>query len=144
MDRISHAPLPERPSGIRLMRDASVRGAPPPSPLGLGGWSGDDAEAVAVELAPLRGTEREKAARIASALPAPASLPAGTVVFVLGEARASEGFVMRLLKRDREPVSRAARATALAARGFVSVAAAFDEASGQDLVWGVTPATASV
>jgi hypothetical protein len=136
----THRP-PETPSSIRLVRSRGAQGTLPPPPLGLAAFSeAASAPAVAIELAPLREarTERERAMQIAAELPSQSSLPAGTLVVVLGDASPSGGFVKRLLKRDREPVSRAARATALLARGFTEIGAAHDEASGHDLVWGFT------
>jgi len=96
---VTHRP-PATPSSIRLVRSRGAQGTLPPPPLGVASFSeAVDAPAVAIELAPLREalTERERAMQIAGELPAPSSLPAGTLVLLLGDASPSGGFVMRLL-----------------------------------------------
>ena len=139
MDRIADAPLPERPAQMRLLRAADARGAPPASPLGLRGWSSDEARPPSRSARPLRGSEREKAARIVDALPAPESL-AG--------ARSSSSSATRAPPTARDAPIEARSRARLPRRPrhgarrawFVRIAAAYDEASGHDLVWGVVPA----
>jgi hypothetical protein len=76
-------------------------------------------------------------AQIAPQLPPLAELPPATAVFVLGFAARSRA-MLRWLGMRSVPVARVARCTALVARGYVGVGAGIDDASGADLVWGLT------
>ncbi|HWL84721.1 MAG TPA: hypothetical protein VNO21_02915 [Polyangiaceae bacterium] len=145
-------PLDEAPRAIRLHRASGVTGAPPRVPFGLSSWTDDaQATAIALELPPLTGCKSaaakpqtsghvilDLAQQIARALPAPETLPAGALLVVLGDGSSSGGLVARVLQsiRRTESVPRAARATALLARGYTHIGAARDQASGHDLVWG--------
>lgn len=78
---------------------------------------------------------------LASALPDPDELPAGTLLVVLGTVVDPPSLASRVLAalgRGRT-VPRATRATALVARGYVRVAAGVDRESRSDLVWGYSP-----
>jgi len=109
-------------------------------PFGLASWSDDPkAPALAVELAPPGdGGFLDLTTQIASTLPAPETVAPGAMVIVLGETASSGGLVARLLQslRRDESIPRAARASALLARGYTRIGAARDEASAHDLVWG--------
>ncbi|WP_394827518.1 hypothetical protein [Pendulispora albinea] len=137
-------PLPPTPRAIHLRRPGAASTAVPRVPFGLPAWSDDPAApAVAIELGPLTGRAfLDCTKQIADALPAPESLPAGSLVIVLGEAPAQAGLVARFLHsiRRTEPVARSLRASALLARGYTRIGAARDEASAHDLVWGFAPA----
>ena len=68
--------------------------------------------------------------------------PEGTLLFVLPQIIDPPSLASRFLAalgRGRT-VSRALRATALVARGYVGVAAGVDRETRSDLVWGFTPA----
>jgi hypothetical protein len=90
----------------------------------------------------LREGEAESVASIMAALPDPASLPAGTLVVVLGtiaSPRSLARSVLAALGRTKT-ATRARRCSALVARGYVGVAAADDDAR-EDLAWGYVPGT---
>lgn len=75
---------------------------------------------------------------IVAQLPEPHTLAPGTVVAVAGtlDGQRSEGLLARLLKRTaRVQVHRAARCTALLARGYDRVGAGVDD-QGTDWAWG--------
>lgn len=98
----------------------------------------DDADAYAVVLGPHDGSDADAVAR---ALPDPESLPEGTLVVVLPEIVAPPSLASRLLaavgRGEHSP--RAARCTALVARGYVRVGAAAPDARAkarQELAWG--------
>jgi len=98
---------------------------------------------LAIELGPLAGSGfLDLTAQIAATLPEPASMPSGACIVILGEAPAPAGLVARLLQslRRTESVPRAARASALLARGYTRIGAARDDASAHDLVWGFVAA----
>jgi hypothetical protein len=100
-----------------------------------------DAEAYAVALGPKDAAD---ASSVARALPDPESLPGGTLVFVLPQVVDVPSFAGRFLAAfGRGPtVSRAFRATALVARGYVRVGAGLDRETRSDLVWGFSPLNA--
>ena len=83
------------------------------------------------------GIDVDDPAQIVAQLPPVAELPPGTPVFVLGSAARGRR-VLRWLGTRSVPVTRAARCTALVARGYVGVGAGIDDASGADLAWGLT------
>jgi hypothetical protein len=78
---------------------------------------------------------------VARALPSTGDLPSGTLVVVLPQIVHPPSLATRLraaLGRGRT-VSRALRASALVAQGYVRVAAGIDEETRADLVWGYSP-----
>lgn len=103
--------------------------------LPLGAKLSADALAYAVALGPPDVTD---VAAVARALPDPDDLPAGTLVLVLPNVIGPPSLTGRLLAAmgRGETVSRALRATALVARGYVRVAAGVDRETRSDLVWG--------
>jgi hypothetical protein len=118
---------PPRPGALRLVTRA--QGAKPPRPpLGLAAWS-PTADAIAVLLD--ASDDATAIAGIAAQLPDGASLPPGTPVFVLGKAADLRPF-WRVFARDVS-IPRAARCTALLARGYVDIGA------DADLAWGHAP-----
>jgi hypothetical protein len=123
-----------RPLALRLLTRAS--GARPPRPpLGLGGWSADaDAIAVVIDAA---GVDVADPTEVAEQIPRATELRAGTPVLVLGAAVRGRG-VLRWLGMGTVPVPRAARCTALIARGYVHVGAGRDDESGADIAWGIS------
>jgi hypothetical protein len=145
-------------SGARLVKNSreGTAGASPPriAALRLVGPAADhvrdriaaplgarltaDAEAYAVALGT---TDASDVASIARALPEPADLPSGTLVFVLPAIIDPPSLTSRFLAAfgRRPTVSRALRSTALVARGYVRVAAGVDRETRSDLVWGYTP-----
>jgi hypothetical protein len=126
--------IPPRPTALRLYTRARGKRAPSP-PLGLSRWSADAVEvAVLIDAA---GIDVSEAAAIAAQLPTLAELPPETPVFVLGSAARSRG-VLGWIGVGTVPVPRAARCTALVAKGYVSVGAGIDPATGVDLAWGLT------
>ena len=122
---------PPRPTALRLIGRASPSRWPVP-PMGLGTWDAS-AQAVAI-LLDATSIDVDDPAQVAGQIPAAAELPPATPIFVLGVA-AGRRAVLRLLER-RVPVTRAARCTALLARGYVDIGAGLDEASRADLAWG--------
>jgi hypothetical protein len=126
--------MPPRPTALRLCTRARDARAPAP-PLGLQAWS-DDAVAVAV-LLDAAGIDTDDPADVAGQIPHASELPPATPVFVLGGAVRGRG-VLRRLGVWTVPVPRAARCTALLVRGYVSVGAGVDVASGADLSWGLS------
>jgi hypothetical protein len=125
---------PPRPAALRLCTSARGTRAPKP-PLGLRAWSGD-ASAVAV-LLDATGTDMDDPAEVAAQIPPATDLPAATPLFVLGAAVRSRG-VLRWLGVRTVPVTRAARCSALVARGYVGIGAGVDVTSGADLSWGLS------
>ena len=126
--------LAPRPAALRLMT-ARATGRTPRPPFGLRAWD-PSADARALLLA-VRGRGTCTTADVVAQLPAAATLPSGTPLLVLGSA-ISDGPLWRLFARG-VPVTRAARCTALVARGYVEVGAGTDETSGTDLAWGIVP-----
>ena len=126
--------MPPRPPALRLYTRARVTRAPAP-PLGLNGWSAD-AAAIAV-LLDATGIDVGDPTQIAAQLPPAAELTPETPVFVLGSAARGRG-ALRWLGARTVHVTRAARCTALVARGYVQVGAGVDDVTGADLAWGLT------
>jgi hypothetical protein len=124
---------PPRPEALRIVTTAP--GKAPRPPLGLRAW--DPSAAAAAVLLDARGRPSCTAADVAAQLPAASTMPAGTPLLVLGSA-AHDSALWRLFARGA-PVTRAARCSALIARGYVDVGAGLDEASGTDLAWGIAP-----
>ena len=120
---------PPRPPALRLVRRASVSRWPAP-PMGLAAWDAG-AQAVAI-LLDATSIDVDDPAQVAGQIPGAAELPPATPVFVLGVA-SGRRIVLRWLER-RVPVTRAARCTALLARGYVDIGAGVD--SQMDLAWG--------
>jgi hypothetical protein len=110
-------------------------GKAPRPPFGLRSWE-PSAAATAI-LLDVRGRSTCTAADVAGQLPLASTLPPGTPVVVLGAA-ANDSPLWRLFARGF-PVSRAARCSALIARGYVDVGAGVDVATGADLAWGTSP-----
>jgi hypothetical protein len=118
---------PPRPGALRLHTRAE--GAKPPRPpLGLAAWS-PTADAIAVLLD--AGDDATAIAGIVAQLPDGASLPPGTPVLVLAKAADLRPF-WRVFARD-VTIPRAARCSALLARGYVDIGADVD------LAWGYAP-----
>ncbi|MDB4936093.1 MAG: hypothetical protein JWP87_3065 [Labilithrix sp.] len=134
-----HSPgaTPPRASSLRLVgpgaEHARARALPP-----LGAKYTSDAAAYAVALGPKDATDT---AAVARALPDPETLGPGTLVIVLPQIADAPSFAGRFLAAlGRGPtISRALRATALVARGYVRVGAGVDHETRSDLVWGFTP-----
>jgi hypothetical protein len=108
--------------------------------LPLGAKLDADAPAYAVALAPADVTD---VATVARALPNPDELAAGTLLLVLPNVVGAPSLAGRFLAAmGRGPTaSRALRATALVARGYIHVAAGVDRETRSDLVWGYAPVT---
>lgn len=124
-----------RPTAIRLVRIGRDGGKAPKPPFGLRGWA-PEADAVAL-LLDASGLSPCTLAAVARQVPLAGTLASGTPLFVLGVA-AADGALWRLFGRGVQ-VSRAARCSALVARGYVEVGAGLDEATGSDLAWGQAP-----
>lgn len=120
-----------RPSAVRMVTVSTV--VAPRIPFGLKAWSEEEAAALVV---PLEASDDIGA--LAAQLPDPGSITPGALVVTLAGAPASRGVLGRLFTRPT-PIARHARATALLTRGYVSIAAAIDDASDLDLVWGYAP-----
>jgi hypothetical protein len=104
----------------------------------LGATFTGDALARAVALGPGDAVDVDSVAR---ALPSADELPSGTLVVVLPQIVDPPSLASRLLAalgRGRT-VSRALRASALVAQGYVRVAAGIDKETRADLVWGYSP-----
>jgi hypothetical protein len=113
-----------------------ARGVAAPSPpFGLGAWTPDAKDACVVLDA--TGVDLEDPAEVAVQLPHPTELPAGTRVFVLGAALRGRG-VLRWLGMRMRAVGRAARCTALVARGYTGVGASVDASTDTDVAWGLS------
>jgi hypothetical protein len=128
---------PPRPAALRLCTRAAS-GRPPRPPLGLASWTGDaPAIAVLLDVDELDGDDARNAGALFDQVPRAVDLPPATPVFVFGEARRRSGLLPRLWTRTAT-VSRATRCTVLVARGYVSVGAGVDAATGADLAWGLS------
>jgi hypothetical protein len=126
------------PDAIRLSGTArETTGAPPRErpPLGIGAWS-QDADAIAVWL---HGSAAElgQAEWVAAQIPPAASLPASTLVVVLGTWAPEPSVWRRLLSPRRMKIDRASRCAALLALGYVDIQAQPD--AGSDVVWAYAP-----
>jgi hypothetical protein len=126
--------IPPRATALRLVTRVRIKRAPPP-PLGLRTWS-IDADAVAV-LLDASSLDADDPLQIAGQIPRAADLAPATPVFVLGRAVRSNG-MLRWIGRQTIAVPRAARCTALVARGYVGVGASIDDASHTDIAWGLS------
>ena len=118
---------PPRAGALRLLARTAGARLPKP-PLGLSSWA-PTADAIAVLLD--AGRDASSIAGIAAQLPDAGSLPSRTPVFVLGKAAEVRSF-WRLFARG-VTISRAARCSAMLARGYVDIGA------DTDLVWGYAP-----
>lgn len=116
------SPLPPR---LKYVGPGPV---PRTSPFGLELTT--DAQDLAIQLS---ASELDA---IAAQLPAPETLPRGALVVLMPTAAASG---LRALFTANRPASRAARAGALLARGFVTLGACVDPHTKMDLVWGRAP-----
>jgi hypothetical protein len=127
---------PPRVSKLRLVGPA-VDNARARLTLPLGAKLDPDAPSYAVALGPADVID---VATVARALPDPEALPAGTLLLVLPNVVGAPSLAGRFLAAmGRGPsASRALRATALVARGYVRVAAGLDHETRSDLVWGYT------
>ncbi len=122
---------------MRLITTAPVR-KPPRPPFGLPEWSAEaQAAAVLLDADGLDGDDDVRS--VAGQIPGASTLPAGTVVVVLGGAARGGRFLSHLFGGSTVPVSRAARCAALIARGYVAVGAAIDEATKIEIAWGRAP-----
>ena len=109
-------------------------------PAPLGATFLPEADAHAVVLGPADVVDVASLARV---LPDPDALPAGVLVVVLPQVLDPPSLANRLraaLGRGRT-ASRALRASAMVARGYVGVAAGIDRATRTDLVWGYASST---
>jgi hypothetical protein len=136
---------PPRVNALRLVGPAAAgsdaqRAARASITLPLGAKLDADAPAYAVALGP---GDVIDVATVARALPDPDGLPPGTLLLVLPGVVGAPSFTGRFLAAmGRGPTaSRALRATALVARGYVDVAAGVDRETRSDLVWGYAPLT---
>jgi hypothetical protein len=127
---------PPRVSKLRLVGPAAEK-ARTRLTLPLGAKLDAEAPAYAVALGPADAID---VAAVARALPDPDALPAGTLLLVLPNVVGAPSLAGRFLAAmGRAPTaSRALRATALVARGYVHVAAGVDRETRSDLVWGYT------
>lgn len=77
------------------------------------------------------------------ALPEPSALDPGTLVIVNDETQGGRSLVKSVLGAlgRKQTVSRAARCTALVARGYIRVGAGTDPDTDADLAWGYAPAS---
>ena len=126
------AARPPRASALRLGGPGAAYARIPPP---LGAVFTDDADAHAVALVQ---ADVADVASLARALPDPDGLPPGVLVVVLPNVVDPPSLGSRLLAalgRGRT-VSRALRASAMVARGYVRVAAGVDADTRLDLVWG--------
>jgi hypothetical protein len=110
-------------------------GRTPKPPFGLRGWT-PSADAAAV-LLDARAGDLRSAWDVAQQVPLASTLPAGAPLIVLGTAAPSAS-VWRWLVRD-VAISRAARCSALLARGYVDIGAGTDEVTGAEFAWGYAP-----
>jgi hypothetical protein len=117
-----------------LVTRVRIKRTPPP-PLGLRTWS-PDAGAIAV-LLEASSMDADDPSQIVGQIPYATDLPPATPVFVLGRAVRSSG-MLRWIGRQTIAVPRAARCTALVARGYVGVGASVDDASHTDIAWGLS------
>jgi hypothetical protein len=125
---------PPRPEALRLI--GPVRGGRAPTPpMGLRAWTAD-AHSVCVVL-DATGVDLEDPSEVARQLPHSTELAAGSVLFVLGAAQRGRG-VLRWLGMRTLPVGRAARCTALVARGYSDVGASADPSTKADIAWGIS------
>jgi hypothetical protein len=90
---------------------------------------------------PLPPAKDRAGAKVVSleSLPDPDALEPGTLVLVDAHARTTERSLMRSVLGAlgrKEKVSRAARCTALVARGYLRVGAGIDPDTDADLAWG--------
>jgi hypothetical protein len=124
-----------RPEGLRL----SMRGGgkSPRPPFGLGGWS-SNAMGTAVVLDATDG-DLERVESIVTQIPRANSLAPGSPLVVFGSATSEARSWRRLFGAHRVAVTRAARCSAMLARGYVDIGAGVDDRSGADLAWGWTP-----
>ena len=128
-----------RPAAVQLITRARNTLAPKP-PFGLATWSTEaDAIAVLLEGNPMA----DDPATIASQIPHAKERPPGTVVFVFAVAARNRNPLRRWLSPWAVSVSRAARCTALLARGYAALGVGADPASGIDVAWGRTPQRAA-
>ena len=135
-DAVLSGATPPRVSKLRVVGRAAEN-ARARLMLPLGAKLDADATAYAVALGPADVVD---VATVACALPDPDTLPEGTLLLVLPNVVGAPSLAGRLLAAmGRGPTaSRALRATALVARGYVRVAAGVDRETRSDLVWGYT------
>ena len=108
-------------------------GKPPRPPFGLKRFD-PDAPSVAILLDESDGDLRDPAV-IARQLPDPATLPALSLVFVLGTSAPRQGLLGRWFGVGATLVPTATRCSALLARGYVGIGAFVDGLSSADLVY---------
>jgi hypothetical protein len=132
-------PSPPRPARLKGCFPAG-REPPSPPPLGVSTWSDTDVDAMlyAIDVREQAGVCAE-AALVTAQLPEASELPTGMVVYVLGASTRPRSFFSRLFGGRASTLSRAARGSALLARGYVAIGAGVDEASGFDVSWGTVP-----
>ena len=135
MSSCPEMPRPE-PAAVRLTTRAK-NAVPPRPPLGARAWS-DEADATVI-LLDASGPASLDPANVASQLPEATTFAGGTPLVVLGDAARGGPAWRRLLRADKVSVPRAARCTALLARGYVDVGGGLDESTGADLAWGWSP-----
>jgi hypothetical protein len=124
-----------RPEALRLSMRG--RGKTPRPPFGLDGWSSDAIGTAVV----LDATEEdlERVESIVTQIPRATSLAPGSPLVVFGSATYEAPSWRRLFGAGRVAVTRAARCSAMLARGYVDIGGGVDDQSGADLAWGWTP-----
>lgn len=128
---------PPRVSSLRLIgRSAAQTRGVITAPFGASFTADAKAYAVALD-----ATEASDLVTVTRALPDPAQLAEGALVFVLPlvvEAPSFRSSVLAVFGRGRA-MTRELRSTALVARGYVGVSAGVDHVSRVELVWGYAP-----
>jgi hypothetical protein len=127
---------PPSPRSARLL-EGPAKGRPPSPPFGIAAWTADG-EAAVIQLDATE-SDLSSAEAVAAQLPDAASLPARTLVVLLGNAGGAGGVWRRILFMKDAKIPRAPRASALLMRGYVEIGAAKDAASSHDLVWAWSP-----
>jgi hypothetical protein len=132
-------PLPKPASLRRVSKAPSPRASPP---LGVGAWSGEDAEGVVVVLTPPGLGRTPTIEEAVLEVPPPSSLAGGTLVVVLPHLETGQGLLGRLLSRRRGKtlVARSVRCGALLLSGYERIGGGVDPKEGDDLAWGYAPA----
>jgi hypothetical protein len=96
--------------------------------------------AIVVSLRPVEGDQEGGLSSLqwlAAQLPSPEDLPPGTMIAVpdVATERKKASLLQRLVRRPEPGIARAARCTAMLARGYVRIGAGHD-AAGVDWAWG--------
>jgi|HubBroStandDraft_3_1064219.scaffolds.fasta_scaffold400161_1 hypothetical protein len=124
------------PLELRLITPTPGTKRPPP-PFGLRFWN-SDAQATAL-LLDARHQKRMDVAAVVAQVPRASTLGPRTPMVIFGAADCGGGALRRLFGGASVNVPRAARCTALVARGYVDVGGGADAVTGADLAWGWSP-----